>query len=98
MPPLTNDGTNHGTSNGSDHGHGSDELRVPWMPAFPAACVTLILLAVLLPVGALLTVAGLATVVVRLVQRRWDVWAWVGLGAVIGAVVFSVLVLLHALF
>jgi hypothetical protein len=75
-----------------------DELRVTWMPAFPAAAVTLILCAILPPIGALLAVAGLVTVVLRLVQRRWDVWAWAGVGAIIGGAVFGLLLLLHALF
>ena len=76
----------------------TDEVRVTWMPAFPAAGVTLILLAVFLPIGALLTLAGLLAVVVRLRQRRWDVWAWVGTGALIGAAVYTVLLILHTAF
>lgn len=76
----------------------TDELRVTWMPAFPAGGVTLILLAVLWPAGALLTLAGLVVVVLRVVQRRWDVWAWVGVGALIGAAVYYLLLVLHAAF
>lgn len=75
-----------------------DERRVTWMPAFPGAVFTLILLAVFFSLGLLVAIVGLGLFVVRLVQRRWDAWAWVGLGSIIGTAVFWLLMLLHAVF
>jgi hypothetical protein len=72
--------------------------EVPWFPVFPGAVFTLILLHLIFPIGSLLTLVGLGFLAARLVQRRWDPWAWAGLGVAIGACVFWALVLLHQVF
>lgn len=76
-----------------------DEKReVVWMPAFASAVITLIVTTLFLPLGAVMTIAGLVVLAVRLPRREWTVLTWLGLGTVIGSAAFWILVVLdHAL-
>lgn len=76
----------------------TDPQQMRWMPAFPGAVVGLILTAILFWIGLVVTVAAVGYLVLCAVRRRWDPWAWCGVGVLIGAGVGWLLFLLHALF
>jgi uncharacterized membrane protein len=76
----------------------SQHREMVWMPALPGAVLTLIITSFVFVVGTAVGLAALVTLVVRAGRRQWTPLTWLCLGSVIGALVFWVLVGLHAVF
>ena len=66
-----------------------EERRVEWAPAIPLAFLTFLIGVFLWPVGAVLAVAALVTLVVRARRHAWTALTFGCLGVVLGAVLFT---------
>jgi hypothetical protein len=69
------------------------EHRVEWAPAIPAAFATFLVGVFLWPVGAVLAVAALVGLVRRGRAGIWTALTYACLGAVVGAVLFVLFIL-----
>ncbi|WGL52662.1 hypothetical protein P5P86_02285 [Nocardioides sp. BP30] len=71
-----------------------DQSHVEWAPAIPLAFVAFLVCVFVWPLGALLGVAALVTLVVRGRRREWTALTFGCFGAVLGAVVFVLFITL----
>jgi len=71
-----------------------EENRVEWAPAIPVAFLTFLIGVFLWPVGAVLAIAGLATLVVRARRGQWTALTFAALGTVAGALLFTLFIVL----
>lgn len=70
------------------------EHRVEWAPAIPVAFATFLVGVFLWPIGAVLAVAALVTLVRRARAGVWTALTYACLGAVAGAVLFVLFILI----
>lgn len=70
------------------------EHRVEWAPAIPAVFATFLVGVFLWPIGAVLAVAALVTLIRRARAGAWTALTYACLGAVVGAVLFVVFILI----
>jgi hypothetical protein len=73
---------------------GLDPHRVEWAPAIPVAFLVFLIGVFVWPVGAVIAVVALATLVVRARRHQWTALTFACIGALVGAVIFSVFVAL----
>jgi hypothetical protein len=70
----------------------AETKHVEWAPAIPVAFLTFLVGVFLWPVGAVLALAALVTLVVRARRRQWTALTYACLGVLVGAVLFTVFV------